>query len=162
MPKDAAVVVLLDLLDEAFDRKAWHGTNLRGSVRRLDARSAAWRPAPGRHNVWELTVHAAYWKYAVRRQLTGEKRGSFPEKGSNFFPRQGGDEAAWRRDVGLLVEQHRRLREVVSGLRGIGPPAQALGEPLHDRRHRAGDRVPRPLPRGPDPAPEAALSLRTA
>jgi uncharacterized damage-inducible protein DinB len=127
MPKDAAVVVLLDLLDEAFDRKAWHGTNLRGSVRRLDARRAAWRPAPGRHNVWELTVHAAYWKYAVRRQLTGEKRGSFPEKGSNFFPRQGGDEAAWRRDLELLVEQHRRLREVVAGLRASDLRRQPSG-----------------------------------
>lgn len=117
MARDAAVAVLLDLLDEAFDRKAWHGTNLRGSIRRLDARRAAWRPGPGRHNAWEIAVHAAYWKYAVRRQLTGEKRGSFPEKGSNWFPRPDpADEAAWRRDVALLVEQHRELRAVVARL----------------------------------------------
>jgi len=117
MPKDPAVALLLDLLDEAFDRKAWHGTNLRGSVRRLDARGAAWRPGPGRHSAWELAVHAAYWKYAVRRQLTGEKRGSFPESGSNWFPRPDqADEAAWRRDVALLVKQHRELRAVVAGL----------------------------------------------
>ncbi|HJS59272.1 MAG TPA: hypothetical protein VKA01_14315 [Vicinamibacteria bacterium] len=55
--------ILLGLLDEAFDKKAWHGTNLRGSVRGLDARTAAWRPGPRRHNIWELAVHAAYWKY---------------------------------------------------------------------------------------------------
>jgi hypothetical protein len=77
----------LAALDEAFDRKAWHGTNLRGSVRGLDARDAAWRPGRGRHNIWELVVHAAYWKYTVRRRLTGEKRGSFPLPGSNWFTR---------------------------------------------------------------------------
>jgi len=117
MPRDAATTVLLDLLDEAFDHKAWHGTNLRGSIRRVDARGAAWRPGPGRHSVWELTVHAAYWKYAVRRQLTGEKRGSFPEAGSNWFPRPDrADEAAWRRDVALLAQEHRKLRQVVARL----------------------------------------------
>jgi hypothetical protein len=105
-------------LDEAFDRKAWHGTNLRGSVRRLDAPGAAWRPAPGRHNAWEIVVHAAYWKYAVRRRLTGEKRGSFSEAGSNWFARPSvPDEPAWRRDVASLVDQHRRLRDVVALLR---------------------------------------------
>jgi hypothetical protein len=118
MPSDTAVALLLDLLDEAFDRKAWHGTNLRGSVRRLDARSAAWRPGPDRHSAWELTVHAAYWKYAVRRQLTGEKRGSFPETGSNWFERPDqADEAAWRRDLALLVDQHQKLRAAVARLR---------------------------------------------
>jgi uncharacterized damage-inducible protein DinB len=119
MPIDPPVAMLLDLLDEAFERKAWHGTNLRGSVRGLDPARAAWRPGPGRHSVRELVVHAAYWKYAVRRQLSGEKRGSFPEAGSNWFPRPNRpDAAAWRRDVALLVEQHRRLREAVAALRG--------------------------------------------
>ena len=109
--------VLLGLVDEAFDNKAWHGTNLRGSVRGLNARTAAWRPAPGRHNIWELTVHAAYWKYAVRRRLTGEKRGSFALPGSDWFRRpgpQGASEAAWRADVALLVSEHRRLRAAVA------------------------------------------------
>jgi len=105
--------ILLGLLDEAFDKKAWHGTNLRGSVRGLDARTAAWRPRPRRHNIWELAVHAAYWKYAVRRQLTGEKRGSFGLAGSNWFRRpgpEGATEEAWRRDVALLLSEHRKLR----------------------------------------------------
>jgi hypothetical protein len=60
-------------------------------------------------------VHAAYWKYAVRRRLTGEKRGSFPLSGSNWFERPQGSpgEAAWRADVALLLAEHRKLREVV-------------------------------------------------
>ncbi len=101
---------LVAFVEEAFRRKSWHGANLRGSIRGLTAAQASWRPAPGRHNVWELVVHAAYWKYVVRRKLTGESRGSFPLKGSNFWTRPvGGDEAEWKRDVSLLTSQHELL-----------------------------------------------------
>ena len=85
MPEPNAIQILLALVDEAFDRQAWHGPTLRGSLRGVTPAQAQWRPAPGRHNIRELTVHAAYWKYAVRRRLNGEKRGSFALKGSNWF-----------------------------------------------------------------------------
>jgi uncharacterized damage-inducible protein DinB len=109
---------LLSILDQAYGRKTWHGTNLRGSLRRVSAEQAAWRPAPGRHNVWELAVHAAYWKYTVTRRLTGAPRGSFPLTGSDWFPRPEEEltEAAWKADLKLLAECHRRLREAVAGL----------------------------------------------
>ena len=106
---------LLALLDEAYNRAAWHGPNLRGSIRGVTAREAARRPGAGRHNIWELVVHAAYWKYAVRRRLLGEKRGSFSIPGSNFFARPvDRSEKAWRADVELLEREHRLLREVVA------------------------------------------------
>src|SRR5579871_3439658 len=92
--------LLLDQLDQAFNKRSWHGPNLRGSIRGLDASTAAWRPGKDRHSIGEIVVHAAYWKYAVRRRLLGEKRGSFPEKGSNWFPRpQVLSEAAWQQDI---------------------------------------------------------------
>jgi len=119
--EDPEIRLLLALMDEAFERKAWHGTNLRGSLRGLGPAEAAWRPGRGRHNVWEIVVHTAYWKYAVRRQLTGEKRGSFLHRGSNWFERPiRPSEAAWKDDVALLVAEHRKLRQVVAGLRGPG------------------------------------------
>jgi hypothetical protein len=81
------------------------------------ARRASWRPGPRRHNLWELALHAAYWKYAVRRRLSGDKRGSFPLTGSNWFSRPAEEgETAWRRDLALLEGEHRRLREVVARL----------------------------------------------
>jgi hypothetical protein len=108
----------LQLIDEAFEKKAWHGPNLRGTIRGLGAAEAAWRPGPGRHSVWELVVHAAYWKYAVRRRLSGDKRGSFALPGSNWFPRPDApDEKAWAADVRLLVAEHRKLRGVIAALR---------------------------------------------
>ena len=106
---------LLALLDEAYNRRSWHGTNLRGSIRGLTIREAAWRPGPGRHNIWEIVVHAAYWKYAVWRRLTGSKRGSFPLEGSNWFARpEERTNAAWRRDVALLERMHKQLLEAVA------------------------------------------------
>jgi hypothetical protein len=105
---------LLGLIDEGYNRAAWHGPNLRGSIRGVTAREAALRPSGGRHNIWELVVHAAYWKYTVRRRLLGEKRGSFALAGSNFFARPvDRSEKAWRADVALLESEHQKLREVV-------------------------------------------------
>ena len=106
---------LLTQLDQAYDRRSWHGTNLRGSIRGVTVPVAAWKPAPGRHNIWELVVHAAYWKYAVRRRLTGADRGTFPLEGSNWFERPvEATESAWRADVRLLSEMHGQLRAAVA------------------------------------------------
>jgi hypothetical protein len=128
---------LLELLDEAFDHKAWHGTTLLGSVRGLKARAAAKRPAPGRHSIWELTVHAAYWKYAVRRSLTAEKRGSFALTGSNWFVRPtagpGVSEQAWKENLRLLIDEHKRLRSVVAKF-----PERSLGKRLKGSKYTAG------------------------
>jgi hypothetical protein len=115
--ESSALDLLLRMIEQAYHKKAWHGPNLRGAIRRVDVATAAWRPAPGRHNIWENVVHAAYWKYAVRRRLLGEKRGSFPLKGSNWFPRP--DNAAgtdWEDDVALLDQQHKDLCAAVANL----------------------------------------------
>ena len=117
MGSGPAVGVLLDLVDEGFDRRSWHGTNLRGALRGLPVARAVWRPGRERHNIWEIVTHAAYWKYAVRRRLTGEKRGSFALPGSDFFPApKRGTQTAWRDNVALLTSEHRLLRAAVAGL----------------------------------------------
>jgi hypothetical protein len=114
---DKRIKDLIDLMDEAYDSRSWHGTNLRGSLRGLTAREAAWRPAPGRHNIWEIVVHAAYWKYAVRRRILGEKRGSFALGGSNWFVRpERATTEAWREDIALLGREHKALRETLAHL----------------------------------------------
>jgi len=112
------IQLLLKMLDEAYSVKTWHGPNLKGSLRGLTAVTAAWRPGPKRHSIWEVAVHAAYWKYVVRRRLLGEKRGSFALKGSNWFVRPLDlSEKAWRHDLALLDGEHARLREAVAGLK---------------------------------------------
>lgn len=139
------ISILLTMLDQAFDRKSWHGTNLRGSIRGMTVDQASWRPAPRRHNVWEIVVHCAYWKYIVRRRLLGEAKGSFPLKGSNWFERPAAG-ADWKADVALLAEMHRSLREAVAaldpGALAVTPPASKVsnldmltGIAAHDLYH---------------------------
>ena len=112
------IALLLRVLDQAYDQKSWHGTTLRGSLRGVTAAEALWRPAPDRHNIWELSLHAAYWKYVVGRRLSEATAvGSFERRPSNWpsIPTPA-DARAWRRDVALLEAQHRKLRETVTRL----------------------------------------------
>lgn len=107
--------LLVQLLDQAYDRHAWHGTNLRGSIRGLGIEEATWRPRKNRHSIWEVVIHCAYWKYIVWRKVSGETDTSFLRKGSNWFPvPQPANEANWKRDVALLKFYHERLLEAVT------------------------------------------------
>jgi len=113
----ATLARLENLLGEAYDQRAWHGPNLKGLLRGVTARQAAFRIHPDRHNIWELIVHCAYWKYTVTRLLTGAARGSFLLEGSNWFERPVElSEKAWRADRELLETQHRLLLQAVAAL----------------------------------------------
>jgi len=159
----AANQLLLQLLDEAYEKRTWHGPNLKQSLRGVNLQQAAWRPGPARHNIWEETLHAAYWKYVLRRRIEGGKRGSFALAGSNFFPRpQKGrcTEAAWRADRQLLEKEHRALRAVVVRALRTGRASrftrQILGIAFHDIYHAGQIRLLRRLqqraPRRKSPA----------
>lgn len=104
--------LIINQLEQAFRRKSWHGTNLLGSIRGIDVETASWRPARGRHNIWELIVHAAYWKYSVFRRFANEPAPRFPAKGSNWFERPAGTEL--KSDIDLLKTYHNKLVEAVS------------------------------------------------
>ncbi|HEV3455092.1 MAG TPA: DinB family protein [Thermoanaerobaculia bacterium] len=152
---DAGLAVLLAAVDQAFRRKSWHGPNLRGALRGVTAEQASWRPAPGRHNIWELTLHAAYWKYVVTRRLRGTARRSFPLPGRDFFarpfseaPAEPGRSAAraaadpivcetdWRRELELLTEMHRELHAAIAAL-----PAAAVERPIGGTKTTARDLI---------------------
>jgi hypothetical protein len=141
------ILLLLWVLAQAYDQKSWHGTTLRGSLRGLTAEEALWRPGPGRHNIWELTLHTAYWKYIVRRRLLGDFIGSFERKPSNWpgIP-EPPDSSTWKRDVSFLESEHRKLRDMVAALtpealqvrspRGVWTAAEEIhGVAAHDLYH---------------------------
>lgn len=118
-----STALLLRVYDQAFAAPSWHGTPLWGALRGVTPREALRRPAPGRHNIWELAVHAAYWKYVVRRRLTQDELPPFPREGSNWFPApRRADAKAWKADLALLRQQHELLRRVIARF-----PAARLG-----------------------------------
>ena len=130
---------LLFLIEQSYNKKAWHGTNLRGSIRGLSAHEAAWRPGTGRHNIWEIVVHCAYWKYVVRRRILSEKKGSFLLKGSNWFQRSANiTEQTWKQDVKLLESCHASLLEAVSQLNDRELPRIPIGSKVSNLAIIAG------------------------
>jgi hypothetical protein len=147
--------LILRFLEEAYSRKTWHGPNLRQALRGVSAKQAAWRPRRGRHNIWEIALHAAYWKYAVRRRLAGGKRGSFVLQGSNFFLRPEGGKATesdWRADRAILENEHRELRKSIrQSLRKPGASERLpmlYGVAFHDIYHAGQIRLLRRLMEG--------------
>lgn len=130
MREPTAIETLLALVDEAFDRTAWHGPTLRAALRGVSPRQAEWRPGPRRHNIHELTLHAAYWKHVVRRRLTGDRSVRFPLDGSNWFAVD--RSRTWKEDIRLLADEHRKLRAVVAAF-----PARRLHAFVIGRRQTA-------------------------
>jgi hypothetical protein len=97
--------------------RAWHGgVTPIGALRGVTAAQARWVPAPKRHSIWALTLHIAYWKYAVRRHLERDDIPRFPRSPANWpaLPATP-DEAAWRADRALLADEHRRFTSALAG-----------------------------------------------
>jgi len=112
---DQRIDEILNLLQPAKGSRLWYGgATAAGSLRGVGYGEAAWKPALGRHSIWALVLHLAYWKYAVRRIIEDSPKGAFPRKPSNWpaVPANA-DEKAWKRDRGLLGEEHEKLLAVV-------------------------------------------------
>lgn len=118
MSRDQFAVLLTENVQPRAGRGAWHGgPTAVGSLRGVTASQAAWSPAKGRKSIWQLALHIAYWKYAVRRRLEGGTAPKFLRSPANW-PRvpDPASERAWKEDVALLQLEHERLVAVVAGI----------------------------------------------
>jgi hypothetical protein len=144
---DQKITTLLTYLDQAFKGPAWHGPPLLGSVRGLSADAALRRPGPGRHNVWEYVLHAAYWKCIARQRITGDPSIDF-ERSPSDWPATPAvvSEGTWKADRALLKREHDLLRAAVAKLsprdltkKGKGSrwsrEAEIIGIASHDLYH---------------------------
>lgn len=104
---------LIGMMDQAFYGPAWHGTPLWGALRGVRAEEALRKPGVGRNSIWELTLHLAYWKYVIRRRITGDSSLIFPRAPANW-PLPEGSEAGWKKDKALLKREHELLKEAVA------------------------------------------------
>ena len=106
---DAMIETILSAELAPRGRGAWHGPTAQGALRGVTAAQARWKPAPGRHSIWELTLHIAYWDYAVRRRLEPESP-PFPRSPANWpaLPPRA-DARAWAKDRALLAAEHAAL-----------------------------------------------------
>lgn len=103
-----------NILEEAYFKKAWHGPNLHSALSGVSAEDALKRPAKERHNIYEVTVHAAYWVYRVLRWITKDKETRFPFKGTNFFESPNTlSENEWKKVRKILNEFHDKLYNLI-------------------------------------------------
>ena len=105
---------ITDQLRRAFEGEAWCGSALREVLADVTAESAARRMLANAHSVWEIVLHVAAWKDAVRRRLAGERvvtpaEGDFPSVVET-------DATAWRNAIEMLETRHTELREAVARL----------------------------------------------
>ena len=158
---DPRIRLLLQVLEQAFTAKGWQGATLGQAVRGLSPRQALWRPGPGRHNIWELVLHTAYWKHVVRQRVSGGdgETTRFPRSPRNYpeLPTRR-DLAAWQADVALMKREHTLMLAVVRRLSPVrlqarigesrwGVAEQIHGIAAHDLYHTGQIQLLRALQR---------------
>jgi uncharacterized damage-inducible protein DinB len=112
MHSEAALIA--DQLRRAFDGSAWHGPALLELLEDVDAATAAARPLPNVHSIWELVLHIAAWDGAALHRLDGQK--SQPGGSDNFPAVPRVSDAAWRKAIAATRRTHNALVKKVSVL----------------------------------------------
>jgi uncharacterized damage-inducible protein DinB len=107
--------LIAEQLRRAFEGDAWHGPALLELLEDVDAATAAAKPGPDVHSIWELVLHIAVWDAAACRRMAGEK---WQPTGLANFPlvpkRPTG--AAWRKCVVQAKKTHDVLVKKVATL----------------------------------------------
>jgi uncharacterized damage-inducible protein DinB len=107
--------LIAEQLRSAFEGDAWHGPALLELLEDVGAATAAAKPLPDVHSIWELVLHVAVWDAAACRRMAGEKWQ--PEGTANFplVPKRP-TEAAWRKCVAQAKKMHGVLVKTVAAL----------------------------------------------
>lgn len=104
-----------DQLYRAFEGDTWHGPSLMAALEGVDAETAAARPIPGAHSIWELVLHLTVWLDIPKRRLeTMRALEATPEQDWQTV----GDtsEAAWRDTLARFRESYQDLRDLLATL----------------------------------------------
>lgn len=115
MRKLSEAALIADQLRRAFDGHAWHGPALLELLKDVDAATAAAKPLPDVHSIWELVLHIRAWDNAGLRRLAGE---TAKLKGNANFPLvpMPPSEGAWRESIAAAQHTHETLVTTIAGL----------------------------------------------
>jgi uncharacterized damage-inducible protein DinB len=106
--------LIAEQLRRAFEGDAWHGPALLELLEDVDAATAAAKPLPAVHSIWELVLHIAAWDGAACRRLAGEKIQLTGTANFPVVPKPTG--AAWRKAVAQAKRTHGALVRTVTAL----------------------------------------------
>ena len=99
---------------EAFTEGTWWAP-WRDAIEGLTAEQAAWKPAPGRHSIWQIVGHMTHWhEYFVHRNLGGEPIDEQELEGLNWQEINDASETAWASARQRFADSHARVRDAMA------------------------------------------------
>lgn len=104
-----------DQLQRMFEGDPWHGPSLSALLDGVDAETAAARPIPGAHSIWELVHHLTVWLDVPRRRVEG-RQAIEPTPAEDWPPVQETGETEWREALDRLRQAYGKLRELLAWL----------------------------------------------
>jgi hypothetical protein len=107
--------LLLDIIDDAFDRIGWQGPmNLKNTIEQLTLEQLIYNKTTEGYCAWQIVLHCAYWKWVVAGLLSDSTPADFPRAPKDFptLPEEP-NESDWKKDFNLLLEQHMLVRKAV-------------------------------------------------
>jgi uncharacterized damage-inducible protein DinB len=107
-------LLLAEQLRRAFEGDAWHGPAVLELLKDVNASTAAAKPLPDVHSIWELVLHIEAWDAASLHRLADEK--TQPTGLDNFPVPPKPTEAAWRKAIANATRTHNKLVKTVASL----------------------------------------------
>ena len=105
---------LLNHYDGVLNGDAWHGDSVWKTLEGISAQTAAARPLPGCHNIWEIVMHMVFWEGVAAKRLAGERAGLVLEL--NFPATPEVTEENWSKTLEDFRASNRALRGALAKL----------------------------------------------
>ncbi|MGA3073308.1 MAG: DinB family protein [Bryobacteraceae bacterium] len=112
MPEAARI---LDQLHRAYEGPAWHGPALREVLAGVSCQTAARRPIPEAHTIWELVLHLTVWMSVPTRRIAGAEIPTLPPD-QDWPAAPEPSEAGWQQALDQLAQAQFSLESEVSKL----------------------------------------------
>lgn len=104
----------LNRYDQVLRGAAWHGDPMWQILEGISAETAAARPVPEAHTIWEIVMHMIFWEEVATERLAGRRAGLVEER--NFPPMPEHTDEAWSKTLDQLRASNRRFREALAQL----------------------------------------------
>ncbi len=105
---------ILHRYDEVLRGAAWHGDPMWQILEGISPKTAAARPLPDAHTIWEIVMHMIFWEEVATERLAGHRAGLVEER--NFPPMPELSSETWARTLDQLRASNERFREALAKL----------------------------------------------
>jgi uncharacterized damage-inducible protein DinB len=83
------------------------------SFKDLSAEHAAWKPAPGRHSIWQILNHICFWREVVVGRLEGKEPAADELERRNFEEPVDRSDDAWKASLDRFTRSQQLVRGAV-------------------------------------------------